>query len=80
MKNQIEQLIYELTMEAINDDYNHNVEGDNSVYMGVSWNYVDADTRVGFSRHIDNNPLTDDEYYGIWNTIVDDYLISVGGK
>lgn len=73
---QLQQLIYEFTMEAIKDDYNWNVEGDDSVQQGISWNYVDADTRVDFSRHVDNNPLTDDEYYGIWNAIVDDYLAS----
>jgi len=73
---QLQQLIYEFTMGAIKDEYNWNVEGDDSVQKGISWNFVDADTNVGFSRQVDNNPLTDDEYYDIWNAIVDDYLAS----
>ena len=71
---QLQQLIYDLTMEAINDEYNHNVEGDCTVQKGISWNYVDADARVGFSKQVDDSVLSDDHYYEIWNAIVDDYL------
>ena len=84
---QLQQLIYEFTMEAINDDYNHNVEGDDTVQAGISWNYVDADCRIDFSSEVGgsnfstlNGILTKDEYYDIWNAIVDDYLASVEGK
>ena len=82
MKYQIEQLeqfIYDLTMEAINDEYNHNVEGDDTVEAGISWNYVDADVRVGFSQQVGDGFFTEDEHYNIWNAIVDDYLESVEG-
>ena len=79
---QLQQLIYEFTMKAIKDDYNWNVEDDDSVQQGISWNYVDADCRIDFSNQVGGSNfrldgfLTDDQYYDIWNAIVDDFLAS----
>ena len=73
---QLQQLIYEFTMKAVKDEYNWNVEGDKSAYNGLSLNYVDADARIDFDEQVGDGVLTEDQYYEIWGTIVDDYLAS----
>tara|TARA_R100000734_G_C3316466_1_gene108975 strand:+ start:810 stop:1103 length:294 start_codon:yes stop_codon:yes gene_type:complete len=80
---QLQQLIYEFTMKAIKDDYNWNVEGDKSTHNGLSLNYVDADARIDFSNQVGGSNfstldgvLTEDQYYEIWDTIIDDYFAS----
>lgn len=73
---QLQQLIYEFTMKAIKDDYNWNVEGDKSAHNGLSLNYVDADARIDFDEQVGDNVLTEDQYYQIWDTIIDDYFAS----